>query len=378
MQIGEVSLLTDNDRRPSSPASGQYLNNSSPPAILFSRMLVAIVLLAQIIVAWRFWALTWDDSAITLGFARTFALTGRIEPTPGSGIVEGYSSTLWMLLMAAAAKLLSTPSALLAFAKLSTLLLNLANILLIRRWFLTWSNEICANLIAGSIACGFMFYETINGMETPLILTLVMVMLLLLPSPTRIGRLGYLLAGSAFLLTRWEAAWLVVPFVLVDRTRHRAIVSAVTWLSVFLVSNLVRWYYFGSMLPNTIIAKRGIPYTKPSVSLELQRHWQEPLGIIASCKVMLLLLFVFAICDRFVLRRQKSLLQRIARPLRDCWQLRFTLLFILSSLVLSTAIGTNWGPPFRSFYSGWPFLFCLLVLPLASNLRGRTFVAGHP
>ena len=58
------------------------------------------VIVFQIVFAFTQWGRTWDDSAITLGFARTFALTGRIEPTPGSGIVEGYSTTLWMLLMA--------------------------------------------------------------------------------------------------------------------------------------------------------------------------------------------------------------------------------------------------------------------------------------
>ncbi len=370
MRISDVYLLSEIDRPPSSGGPGQSPNDSSL-AILFSRVLVVIALLAQIVVAWRFWALTWDDSAITLGFARSFAHTGRIEPTPGSGIVEGYSTTLWMLLMTVAAKLVSSPSALLAFAKISTLVLNLANILLIRRWFPTWSTETCANLIAGSTGCGLMFYETINGMEGPLILALVMVMLLLLPSPGRIGRLGYLLAGSALLLTRWEEAWLIVPFVLVDRTRRNAIVSAVTWFSVFLVANLVRWSYFGSILPNTILAKRGVPYIKASASLELRRHLQEPLGIIASCKVMLLLLLLFVLYDHFVLRHRKSLLQRIAQPLRDCWQLRFCVLFTVFSLAMSAAIGTNWGPPFRSFYSGWPFLFCLLLLPLAANLRGR-------
>ena len=100
----------------------ECLERSSRLALWASGGLVLIGLLAQIFVAWRFWAITWDDSAITLGFARTFAQTGRIEPTPGSGIVEGYSTTLWMLLMAAAAKLISTPVALLAFAKISSVL----------------------------------------------------------------------------------------------------------------------------------------------------------------------------------------------------------------------------------------------------------------
>ena len=145
-----------------------------------SRLVFIVAFLSQIIVAWRFWAITWDDSAITLGFSRTFALTGHIEPTPGSGIVEGYSTTLWMLLMALAAKFVGTPAALVAVAKISTLILNLANLLLIRYWFSSWTSETLGNLIAGTVGCGLMFYETINGMETPIIMTLVLVMLILL------------------------------------------------------------------------------------------------------------------------------------------------------------------------------------------------------
>ena len=360
-----------------SPASvrstaSKYLSFS---AVSISRSLLAIALLSQIIVAWRFWALTWDDSAITLGFARTFALTGRIEPTPGSGIVEGYSTTLWMLLMAIAAKFAVTPSALLVVAKISTLLLNLANILLMRRWFLTWTTETIANLVAGSVGCGLMFYETINGMETPLILTLVLVMLLLFPRPGRTARFFYLLTGSAFLLIRWEAAWLLVPFVLAEfnaeLNRRRALLSAATWLSVFLLTNLARWRYFGSILPNTIIAKRGIPYTTSIRSIEIQRHLQDPVFILTSSKIFVVVVIAGLLYDRFILKRPGSLSEILRSSYRDSWQLRFCLLFTVFSLILTAAIGVNWGPPVRSFYPAWPFLFGLLLLPL-SQLRTRT------
>lgn len=340
-------------------------------SVFLSRSLLAIALLAQIIVAWRFWHLTWDDSAITLGFARTFAHTGKIEPTPGSGIVEGYSTTLWMLLMAIAAKLAPTPSALLVVAKISTLLLNLANIVLIRRWFLTWSGELCANLVAGFVGCTLMFYETINGMETPLILTLVLVMLLLLPLPSRLARFSYLLAGSALLLTRWEGAWLLAPFLLVESTTRRRVLSFFTWLSVFLLSNLFRWRYFGSLLPNTITAKRGVPYTPANHTLEIQRHLDEPLLILAACKLLLIVLLAALLYNYFVLRQRGSLVKRIRSSFHNSWQLRFTALFILFSLILATAIGVNWGPPDRAFYSAWPFLFALLILPAVSNPRSR-------
>jgi hypothetical protein len=348
----------------------EILRGSSSFALWSSRALVLVGLLAQIAVAWRFWALTWDDSAITLGFARTFAHTGRIEPTPGSGIVEGYSTTLWMLLMAAAAKVISSPVALLAFAKISTLVLNLVNILLIRYWFASWSTETLANLVAGIVGCTLMFYETINGMETPLILTLVLMMLVLFPAVTRAGRAWYMVAGSALLLTRWEAAWLLVPFLLAERSRRRAIPPALCWALVFIVSNVVRWLYFGDLLPNTVVAKQSFPYSAPSLRVGILNRLLEPVLILYSCKVLLALLLAYALYRRFA--AGASLLpsfDRFKHSRSDSWQLRFTLLFLLFSFVLSTAIGPNWGPEFRSFYPAWPFLIGLLLLPVVPNLR---------
>jgi hypothetical protein len=347
----------------------EVLRGSSSLALWSSRALVLMGLLAQIAVAWRFWALTWDDSAITLGFARTFAHTGRIEPTPGSGIVEGYSTTLWMLLMAAAAKVISSPVALLTFAKISTLVLNLVNILLIRYWFASWSTETLANLVAGTVGCTLMFYETINGMETPLILTLVLVMLVLLPAVTRARRVWYIVAGSALLLTRWEAAWLLVPFLLAERSRRRAIPPAWCWALVFIVANVVRWLYFGDLLPNTVVAKQSFPYSAPSLRVGILNRLLEPVYILYSCKVLLALLVVYALYRHFVADASMPSFDRFKRSLRDSWQLRFVLLFLLFSFVLSTAIGPNWGPEFRSFYAAWPFLIGLLLLPVLPNLR---------
>jgi hypothetical protein len=217
-----------------------------------------------------------------------------------------------------------------------------------------------------------MFYETINGMETPVLLFLALVMLLLLPSGSRAARLSYLLAGSAFLLVRWESAWLLIPFVLVEflgPSRRRGLISAGTWFAVFVASNIIRWRYFGSILPNTIIAKQGPPYSIPGQTL--QRHLSEPFLIIAYLKALFVILIFVLLYNLFVLKRRDLQLQHLRQSFQQSWQFRFTILYVLFSLILSTAIGANWGPEFRSFYSGFPFLFCLVLLPILSNLRGR-------
>lgn len=352
--------------------SGQECCEGSSPraALWISRSLFVAAAIAQVVVAIRFWSLTWDDSAITLGFARTFAATGRIEPTPGSGVVEGYSTTLWMLLMAGAAKVLTSPAALLAGAKIVTLLLNVANLVLIRKWFKSWAGESTANLVAGVVGFEAMFYETINGMETPLIMTLVLVTLVLLPRSDRASRVFYLLCGALLLLTRWEAAWLLVPFLLVEFVRTKRLRGLGTWAAVFAGSNLLRWMYFGSLLPNTIIAKQRVPYSLPSRRVALQQHLLEPVHLLLSIK-LIVVLFVATVAYDLLLRSRKRGYVRAAEGIRYSWQLSFVVLFTVFSLILSLGIGRNWGPPFRSFYSAWPFLIFILIVPLMKRTTMR-------
>src|ERR1700761_5707952 len=42
---------------------------------------------------------SWDDGAITAAFSQTWAHTGKIALTPGSAVVEGFSSVLWFLVL---------------------------------------------------------------------------------------------------------------------------------------------------------------------------------------------------------------------------------------------------------------------------------------
>src|SRR3546814_9121272 len=72
--------------------------------------------------------IVWDDSGITLGVSRTLAETGEIRPTPLSDRVEGYSSTLWMLIHAATFRIVDDPAAGLRVAQIATLLLTIVDI----------------------------------------------------------------------------------------------------------------------------------------------------------------------------------------------------------------------------------------------------------
>ncbi len=339
-------------------------NSSSNRARQIAGVVFIFAVVAQVFVAWRFWGLTWDDSAITLGFARTFAQTGRIAPTPGSEIVEGYSTTLWMLLMSLASKLATTPAALLATAKIATLLLNIANLFLLRRWFAQWLGPTTASLIAGAFGCSFMFYETINGMETPLLLFLVVAMLLVRHSDRLPARIVYLLLGIALLLVRFEAAWLLVPFFLLERTSRHRLASGSTWLFAFLVENAMRWRYFGTLIPNTIVAKRNLPYTHGTHQQQILQHISQ-LRVMAGVGWTFALIGLIYLFSRYKLLFNWPALHLLRAYWKSCWQLRFTVIFLAFCVILTLAIGPNWGPPLRSFYPGLPFFVALLLLPLA-------------
>jgi hypothetical protein len=62
--------------------------------------LALFVFSAHVLVALAVGAEGWDDGAITLAFASSFADTGTIGLTPNSETVEGFSSPFWFLLMA--------------------------------------------------------------------------------------------------------------------------------------------------------------------------------------------------------------------------------------------------------------------------------------
>ena len=334
-------------------------------AEILAGSLFALAVLFQLYVAWRFRALTWDDSAITLGFSRTFASTGRIEPTPGSGIVEGYSTMLWMLLMAAVAKVVNSPQILLVTAKVGSLVLNLASLFLMRAWFDTWMPRVLGAMIAGICGCSFMHYETINGMETPLLLTLILGMLLLRRSAAPGVRWLYLAAGVAVVLTRWEAVWLLVPFVLLERPVKRAAVSASVWAGAFAALTVFRRLYFGDFLPNTLIAKHGPPYIYGTLRQQIGQHLSQIRQIAGYPKYFLAIVLLYALYRGFFRRQQL----RNRKP----WEFSFSTVFVLCSVVLSVAIGSNWGPQLRSFYAAWPFLFALILFPLAQDaVPGRS------
>ena len=113
----------------------------------------------------------WDDGAITLAFARTFARHGLVALTPHSETVEGFSSVSWFLLNALPA--LARPSferAIPLSQVLSVLSICASTALLGRTCALLRLDRLWTTLTVVTFAAwGCSFYEAGNGMEMGLL-----------------------------------------------------------------------------------------------------------------------------------------------------------------------------------------------------------------
>ncbi len=339
---------------------------------LLARVLFCAGLLAQPLVLCLFWNDGWDDGAITMAFARTFAHTGTIQGTPGSGIVEGYSTTLWMLVLAALARLFASPAALLAAAKTLTCLLNLANILLVRQVIRRWRYPLLADLTAGLLGLtGLTLFESLNAMEGPLMLALMLALALLLPLRSRRQTALFAVVGAGFVLARFEAIFLILPLLLLVRPLRRSLAVCASWWAAFAFEEIWRVHTFGAWIPNTILAKRHVPYITASRSGELFRHL-HPFVTLRQTLTVPLLLLVLAILTAVVQRGGR--LAKLPRRfnLHDMPRdMQIAAVIAGAGLLLDFAVGANWGPPDRELFSALPFVMYLLLRLAFGLIRDR-------
>jgi hypothetical protein len=296
----------------------------------------------------------WDDGAITLAFARTFARHGRVALTPRSEVVEGFSSVSWFLLNALLA--LGRPSFRTAIALsqvLSVLSIGASTVLLARSCALLRLDRLFTALtVIGFAAWGCSFSEAANGMEMGLLAAACLLVIneLLSPEPRPL-----LLCGGVVLAltTRFEAVLYVGLLALSvvsvpGRRAFRAIVLSA--LCTVAVLSALRLALFSDLLPNTFWAKRWPPYAAFSLgdrwagAKELLRFFKAPflaLGIAA--------LSVLVSGSRLAgaLRARRRALAILAAPL-------------LGAVVMGVVTGKHWGYPGRMPYFAFPPTLLLL------------------
>jgi len=304
----------------------------------------------------------WDDGAITLAFARTFARHGRVALTPHSEIVEGFSSVFWFLLNAAAA--LARPSyqaAILVSQILSALCICASTVLLARTCALLRLDGWIATLTVVTFAAwGCSFSEASNGMEMGLLAAafLMMVNELLSPRPRLLPLgLGVVLAVS----TRFEAVFYVGLLALaVMSIPGRRAFWAIVATCVGAVVLLTAWRHavFADVLPNTFWAKRWPPYASFDLAGRLRGVVELPSLLLAPLVALV------------VLRRSGFDLAGVVKARRRA----FLILAypILGAVLLGGLLGKAWG-----YYGRMPYFAFPLAL-LALSLFFSAWVDARP
>jgi hypothetical protein len=312
----------------------------------------------------------WDDGAITLAFARTFAQHGRIALTPHSEIVEGFSSVSWFLLNALPA--LARPSwhaSLLLAQVLSALCICASTLLLARTCARLRLDRLFSTLTLVTFAAwGCSFYEAGNGMEMGLLAAALLVMVneLLLPRP----RLLLLGTGAVLAVTtRFEAVLYVglLALSVISAPKRRAFwgIVAATLGSVLLLSAW-RLASFSDVLPNTYWAKRWPPYAEFGLSDRLAAAAELPS------------FFLVPLLALGLLARRGLALASVVRAHRHAGLVLAAP--ILGAVLMGALTGKHMGYVGRMPYFGFPFLLLLLSLILsawvnANRSRRRVAVA---
>jgi len=244
-----------------------------------------IVLTVHISVATVVGANGWDDGAITLAFARTFADSGQIAVTHLSETVEGFSSPLWFLLNAVMRRTTGANFGQLIFASQvwAGICSSVGAVLLfiLARRHTSW-------VIAGTfsviifVSAGFL-NETMNGMEMTALATLATAVCLLLDGHEDSFRWLLLMCGAIAPWIRLESTAYILIGALalfsLSRYTKSAFAIAVGTISSFFALTLVRLLIFGELIPNTMLAKRWFPYSSLSTRGQILSSTHSASGI---------------------------------------------------------------------------------------------------
>ena len=328
-------------------------------AVALSRSTVAVVVLFQCATLMMVCLLIgdngWDDGAITLAYARTFARHGRVALTHQSEIVEGFSSVSWFLLNSLIARV--RPSFRLAITvaqALSVVSIASCTVLLARTCALVRLDKLFSLLtLIAFAACGCSFSEAGNAMEMGLLgaACLVIVNELLSSRPSLL-----LLCGGVVLAvtTRWEAILYVgllgLSVVSVPGRRAFWAIILTAAVSVALLSAW-RLAVFSDIVPNTVWAKRWPPYAAFSVGdrfaggMELPSLFLVPLLALGTARP-------FRLTVLATLRTRSQSLAIVAAP-------------VVGAVLMGSLMGRHWGYYGRMQYFASPPALLLLSFLLS-------------
>jgi hypothetical protein len=309
--------------------------------------------------------LSWDDAAITTAFSRTWAHTGKAALTPVSQSVEGYSSILWFLLLSIPYFFTHNNDAGLIWMKiLSAIFLVLSLPLMYWIALTQFASRSAAIVCVLLLAYCFTSHQEIeNGMEMNLAVFLLLVLFHVMTREQTKRRVLYAcITTCLLLLTRFEMPFMLTllfcGFVYAAFKGRAGAVPVRDLLKILAVSLLFfaateiwRHHVFGEWMPNTIYAKRFIPYRDWStlrkfVHTRLQAL-NEPIRVLRFPMLIAILSCIWAFR-----RKQRLGLEKVHPAV---W------LLASGCFLFGAIFGLNWGHPGRMVAGMIPFLILATV-----------------
>jgi hypothetical protein len=332
---------------------------------------ITISLIGLLVLVSALWRHTWDDSAITLAFARNLVRYGDIIASQYGDRVEGSSSMLWMLIHAFWFTRGFSPDSVLVAAKLLSTALVIVNMLLC----VQLAQRSLSNRSTRTIAvCGYMLSSTtifaaVDGMETALYATLVLSMALIAEQrPTRrLHSIAFAILGALLVVIRHEGVLFLIPFAIAAfRVNWRAALRDPQWYvlaGAALCYHGWHYWYFGDLLTNPMHAKHYWPYGLSTTSLleRVQYHLYPLLEAGFIHLPLIVFISIVAIPGTFVeeARRVQSQQSDLATYLAA------------TGLAIYILIGNNFGAAHRLAYPALPFLIIVLLRTIDSVVNTR-------
>jgi len=322
--------------------------------------------------------LGWDDGAITSAFSRTFHQTGRFALTPYSVTVEGFSSMLWTLVLSFLDNFGHTVDAMLGWSKAASFVafaLALFAFARLSKRFVTGELRYLAIVLLALLITPFR--EVINGMEMNLYMLLILTLTGVLLSDSLRPALKWPFAAvlsCAVLLTRFETPFLFLFLYagIFLATRHKLGVTLLAGFDAlfFAATELWRHRVFGEWVPNTIIAKRWVPYSPHGLKEQLVSRasaLSEVVIVLALPLAVLIVLWIAA----------KASSKNAATRNETATLSPVLISMTLGAILLGLAMGKNWGHPGRMYLGFLPFMI-LAIVTVCGRLLTRTNFALQP
>ena len=302
------------------------------PMTRVERVGLAVALLLATALMWPLRHYLTDDTFIHLQYARNLATGHGLVFNPGER-VYGCTSPLWVALLADGMALgfngLHVARVLGFLATLWSVALFLQ---LMRRNLQT--PALCAAATVAWAGHAWMLRWSLSGMETPLAVALVLAGFVAFTEgktwgarPVRTGALWALAA-----LTRPEAALLLGlwgVFLLVDTDSRpglrRLVFGALPPLAIYGAWLLFARFYFGTMLPQTLMAKAAGP---AGLDVQMENLWRQVKIVGATDGLMAALLVLALLAGGASVWTKRPLTQRAQRLLPWVWVVLVPVLYV--------------------------------------------------